>query len=141
MVTILQQRVKDMAHRWVASPPTSISIHKPLLQCRSDPNAPPPYWENDPNLQIFRYGPRVQQEDIFYCKGGVNVAQLLLLSRRSLFEVAYNNGANVLLDERFAKVSFLLFEIMIVVCSRWDCTIAKSIVRYREHFRVQVSVE
>ncbi|KAJ3571346.1 hypothetical protein NP233_g3815 [Leucocoprinus birnbaumii] len=106
---------------WMDAAPRPIHIHKPLLQCASSTDAPPPYWENDPNLRIMRYGPRTQRNDLYYCKGGVNVATLLRLTRQSLLEFSRNSGGNVLVDEK------------------WHCTITKSIVRYRESFRVQIS--
>ncbi|KAF9451776.1 hypothetical protein P691DRAFT_662424 [Macrolepiota fuliginosa MF-IS2] len=116
----LRKRVNGLTHQWLDATPKPV-VHKPLLQCRSDPNAPPSYWESDPDLHVIRYGPRIERDDLFYCKGGVNAEKLLQLSRKSLYQAAHNSGGNVLLDER------------------WHCTIAKSIVRYPKGFRVHVS--
>jgi hypothetical protein len=99
-MTNLRQWMNNAAHHWLDGAYRPIHIHKPLLQCSSNPDAPPPYWESDPNLCIMRYGPRTQRQDLFYCQGGVNVATLLQLSRKALFELGRSSGGNVLLDER-----------------------------------------
>ena len=46
------------------------------------------------------HGPQIGHEDVFVCKNAVDVHKLLHLSRRSLYAVARENGANVLLDEQ-----------------------------------------
>ncbi|KAF5355947.1 hypothetical protein D9756_004261 [Leucocoprinus leucothites] len=119
-MTGLRQFMNSAAHHWLDAAHRPIHVHKPLLQCDSSPDTPPPYWENDPDLRIMRYGPRIHRNDLYYCKGGVNVAMLLRLTRECLLEFGRNSGANILVDEE------------------WHCTITKSIVRYRESFRVQV---
>lgn len=45
------------------------------------------------------HGPRTTQKDVFLCKGAVDLCKLLYLTRRTLYNVAKENGANVLLDE------------------------------------------
>jgi hypothetical protein len=48
----------------------------------------------------MRYGPRMYRQDLFYCKGGVNVVKPLQLTRRSLLKLGRRCGGNVLLDEK-----------------------------------------
>lgn len=129
-----------LRQRWLDGASRPIHIHKPLVQCSSNSEAPPSYQENDPYLHIIRYGPRTHVEDIFYCKGGVDAAKLLQLSRQSLLKVGCCSGGNVLLDETCVSLSLVegLPMLTNVRHSSWDCTITKSLVRHRETFRVQV---
>lgn len=46
------------------------------------------------------HGPRLAHEDVFVCKNAVDLHKLLYLSRKSLYCLAKENGANVLLDEQ-----------------------------------------
>ncbi|KZP04553.1 hypothetical protein FIBSPDRAFT_848709 [Athelia psychrophila] len=65
-------------------------------------------------------GPQVGHEDIFVCKNAVDLEKLLFLSRKSLYAVAKDNGANVLLDEQ------------------WRCKITHPKFAKQNRFRVKV---
>ncbi|KAF7982067.1 hypothetical protein HWV62_30360 [Athelia sp. TMB] len=66
------------------------------------------------------HGPQIGHEDVFVCKNAVDVHKLLHLSRRSLYAVARENGANVLLDEQ------------------WRCKITHPKFAKQNRFRVKV---
>ncbi|KIM84561.1 hypothetical protein PILCRDRAFT_29983, partial [Piloderma croceum F 1598] len=62
----------------------------------------------------------ITHKDVFLCEGAVDLCKLLYLSRRTLYDVGRENGANVLLDEQ------------------WRCKISRPKFRKQNRFRVKI---
>lgn len=59
-----------------------------------------PARSHETNMKPVQVGPRVVHREQFVCRGGVDTARLLDLSRKGLFSTAKEMGGNILLEEQ-----------------------------------------
>ncbi|TFK41402.1 hypothetical protein BDQ12DRAFT_711145 [Crucibulum laeve] len=51
---------------------------------------------------VIATGPRVTRRETYLCKGAVNTARLLHLTRKEVYDIAKDHNANVLLNEEWS---------------------------------------